>query len=84
MPHHLTEDEVRRFDVDGYLEFRRRVPDPLIERLRDTARRWITMGRVAAGNIVECSSVGGAGPTQSRTSRLRLADYRPPAARAGG
>lgn len=47
LPHeyHLSTDEIARFDRDGYLILRGRIPAPLLARLRAAADGWIEDGR---------------------------------------
>ncbi|GAA2231162.1 phytanoyl-CoA dioxygenase family protein [Herbiconiux moechotypicola] len=42
--YHLTDEEVRRFDEEGYLILRRRVTGALLERLQRASERWIADG----------------------------------------
>jgi len=43
--YHLSADEIARFDRDGYLILRDRIPAPLLARLRAAADGWIEDGR---------------------------------------
>jgi ectoine hydroxylase-related dioxygenase (phytanoyl-CoA dioxygenase family) len=43
--HHLTSDEIARFDRDGYLVLKDRIPAALLARLQAAADRWIEDGR---------------------------------------
>jgi ectoine hydroxylase-related dioxygenase (phytanoyl-CoA dioxygenase family) len=44
-PYHLSAEEIARFDRDGYLVLRDRIPRPLLERLQAAAEGWIADGR---------------------------------------
>lgn len=46
--YHLSDDEVARFDRDGYLILKNRIPAPLLERLQTAAEGWIADGRAVA------------------------------------
>ena len=43
-PYHLTEEQVRSFDENGYLVLRNWIPKELLKRLQDAADRWIDKG----------------------------------------
>lgn len=43
--YHLSRDEIERFDRDGYLVLRNRIPAPLLRRLQQAADAWIGEGR---------------------------------------
>lgn len=43
--YHLTDEEVARFDREGYLVLKNRIPAPLLERLQSAAVGWIADGR---------------------------------------
>lgn len=47
-PYHLTDEEIARFDEDGYLILRNRVPAELLARLQDAADHWIADGATLA------------------------------------
>lgn len=47
-PYHLSADEIARFDREGYLVLRNRIPAPLLDRLRAAADGWIGDGRDVA------------------------------------
>lgn len=44
-PYHLTADQISRFDQDGYLVLKNRIPAPLLARLQAAADGWIADGR---------------------------------------
>ena len=44
-PYHLTAEEIARFDREGYLVLKNRIPGPLLSRLRAAAEGWIADGR---------------------------------------
>ncbi len=44
-PYHLSADEILRFDREGYLVLKNRIPAPLLARLRSAAEGWIADGR---------------------------------------
>lgn len=44
-PHHLSDEEVERFDRDGYLILKNRIPADLLARLQAAAEVWIEEGR---------------------------------------
>jgi ectoine hydroxylase-related dioxygenase (phytanoyl-CoA dioxygenase family) len=46
--YHLTPDEVRSFDEQGYLVLRGRIPGDMLARLQAAADAWITDGRAVA------------------------------------
>jgi ectoine hydroxylase-related dioxygenase (phytanoyl-CoA dioxygenase family) len=43
-PFHLTEDQIRFFDENGYLVLKQWITGELLERLRDSGTRWIERG----------------------------------------
>ncbi len=45
--YHLSEEQVRFFDENGYLVLRNRIPRDLLERLRDASQAWIRDGQGA-------------------------------------
>jgi ectoine hydroxylase-related dioxygenase (phytanoyl-CoA dioxygenase family) len=44
-PYHLSADEIARFDREGYLVLKNRIPTALLDRLRSAADGWIADGR---------------------------------------
>lgn len=49
-PYHLTDEEIARFDADGYLILRNRIPAELLKRLQDAADHWIADGAALAAD----------------------------------
>lgn len=43
-PYHLTEEQVRFFDENGYLVLRKWIPDELLQRLQEAGSAWIEQG----------------------------------------
>jgi hypothetical protein len=43
-PYHLTPEQVQFFDDNGYLILRNRIPQDLLNRLREAADDWIRQG----------------------------------------
>lgn len=43
-PYHLTDEEIARFDREGYLVLKNRIPAPLLSRLQAAAEGWIADG----------------------------------------
>lgn len=48
--YHLSADQIARFDRDGYLVLKNRIPAPLLRRLQEAADGWIGDGRAAASD----------------------------------
>ncbi|MFF4650796.1 phytanoyl-CoA dioxygenase family protein [Streptomyces sp. NPDC001380] len=46
-PFHLSDEEVRFFDENGYLVLRDRIPRDLVQRLAEASERWMADGRRA-------------------------------------
>lgn len=46
--YHLTDEEIARFDREGYLVLKNRIPAPLLTRLQTAAEGWIADGRAVA------------------------------------
>ncbi|HEX3816353.1 MAG TPA: phytanoyl-CoA dioxygenase family protein [Mycobacteriales bacterium] len=46
-PYHLSEEQIRFFDDNGYVVLRNRITEPLLGRLQDAADRWIATGKAA-------------------------------------
>ena len=44
LPYHLSEEQIRFFDENGYLVLRNWIPQDLLRRLQDAAQVWIEMG----------------------------------------
>lgn len=43
-PYHLSEEQVRFFDENGYLVLRNWIPGPLLKKLQEAGKRWIDRG----------------------------------------
>ena len=43
-PYHLSEEQIRFYDENGYLILRNWIPEPLIKRLQEAAGHWIQRG----------------------------------------
>lgn len=43
-PYHLSDEQIRFYDENGYLILRNWVPQPLVKRLQDAAKNWIERG----------------------------------------
>ena len=43
-PYHLSEEQIRFYDENGYLVLRNWIPEPLIKRLQEAAGHWIQRG----------------------------------------
>jgi ectoine hydroxylase-related dioxygenase (phytanoyl-CoA dioxygenase family) len=43
-PYHLSDEQVRFYDENGYLILRKWIPEPLVARLQEAARGWIERG----------------------------------------
>jgi ectoine hydroxylase-related dioxygenase (phytanoyl-CoA dioxygenase family) len=46
-PYHLTAEQIRFFDANGYLLLRNWIPDDMLQRLRAASERWIARGQAA-------------------------------------
>jgi ectoine hydroxylase-related dioxygenase (phytanoyl-CoA dioxygenase family) len=69
-PQHLSPDEIRFFDENGYLVLRNRIGGRLLERLREAGDAWIRQGmRPDAGEDFKFQDVNGQ-PTMFRVDYL--------------
>jgi ectoine hydroxylase-related dioxygenase (phytanoyl-CoA dioxygenase family) len=55
-PCHLSQEQIRFFDENGYLILRHWITGPLLERLQNAGRSWIDQGQKAPENMKDDSS----------------------------
>jgi hypothetical protein len=59
MPYHLSDEQIRSFDEQGFLILRKRIQGRLLERVQDAAHQWIEEGLRVGDGIVRADQRAG-------------------------